>query len=112
TPFFPLVQSGLERVGGETVKLLADLELGLAQLLMVRLARQQPGEAAGLVEKRLLQQVVEALGLGFLGSREGDIGHERPPCGALRGFWVTYPQPLMYGIFHPLSRRLPVGSSH
>jgi hypothetical protein len=46
TPFFPLVQSGLQGGGAEAVDGIADLELGLAQELAIGLGGKQAGESA------------------------------------------------------------------
>ena len=83
-PLFPLVESGFQRLGGEAVELIADLELGLAQLLAVGLAGHQACEAAGLVEEGLPELFVEALGFGLLLGGKGDVAVHGGPRGGVR----------------------------
>jgi hypothetical protein len=46
SPFFPLVQSGLEGLGPDLVDSVADLEFGLSQELPIGFGGEQFGEAA------------------------------------------------------------------
>jgi hypothetical protein len=85
------------------VKLIANLELGLAQLLAVGLARQQAREAAGFIQKDLLQQLVEALGFGFLFRREVVV-HDGP---SWRNSLMRFDSCRSHPFSRPLSRRLP-----
>ena len=79
SPFFPLVQSGLQQLGAELVNGVAELELGLAQHLAGRLAGEQACQAACLLEQGFLEEFEQALGFGFLFGREGKISHGAIP---------------------------------
>jgi hypothetical protein len=70
----------LEGLGAEAVELVTEFKLGATQLLAIRLAGQQTGEASGFVKEGLLEQLVEVLGFGFLLGGEGRVGHEGTPC--------------------------------
>src|SRR5207253_2299451 len=66
SPFFPPPQGGLQRLGPDVVDAVADLELGGPEEVAVRLGRQQSGQAFQVRIGGLLENLVDAGGLGFL----------------------------------------------
>src|SRR5262249_13012674 len=80
TPFFPLVQSGLEGLGADPVDEVPDLELGLAKELPIGFGGQQLGDRANVVADGLHQDTLDPLGLVLLFRGERAAGHGVPPC--------------------------------
>src|SRR5262245_38670689 len=79
TPFFPLVQGGLDGLGPDLVDAVSDLELGLSQELAVGLGGQQLGQGAEVGLDGLPQRLEDALGrIGLLGG-QGRRRHGGPP---------------------------------
>src|SRR6516162_3733931 len=108
TPFFPLVQSGLDGLGANLVDEVPNLELGLAKELAIGFGGQQLGDRADLVADGLHQDAFDPLGLVLLFGGEREAGHGVPPCVQLRREnRPTHQRSLLYEISHPLSRRLP-----
>src|SRR5512135_3098341 len=111
-PPFPLAERGLQSFGADAVDAVPDLELGLAEELVVGLGRQEPSDLAQLVVTGRVERLVEAVGGEFLlgGQRDLGGGHRE----ALRERKTTqsaamHRRPSLYGISHPLSRRSPPG---
>jgi hypothetical protein len=94
TPFFPLVQSGLQGLGSQAVDRLADLELRGAEELRVGLGGEQACEAAGLVQEGLLEGLEEALGFGFL--LGGQVGFPDGSRGGVCGCVATADDPTRF----------------
>src|SRR5262249_45541872 len=70
TPFFPLVQSGLDGLGPDLVDPVSDIELGRSEDLAVGLGGQRLGEGAEVGLDGLPQGLIDALGfLGLLGGQ-------------------------------------------
>ena len=108
TPFFPLVQSGLEGLGADLVDAVADLELGLPQELAIGLGGEQVGEAAevgvgGLAERLDRSGRTVRPARGSRGDRDMGALRERMTTKSE----ATHRRALLYEIFHPQSRRLP-----
>jgi hypothetical protein len=76
TPFFPLVQSGLEGMGGELMGPVAEFEFGGPQELGVRLGNEEASHLQDFLLRLLENQRRQALGLGFLFGGKKDVGHE------------------------------------
>src|SRR4051794_30655734 len=108
TPFFPLVQSGLEGFRADLMDEVPDLEFGLAKKLSIGFGGEQLGDRAKVVADGLHQAALDALRLVLLLGCEREAGHGVPPCvQRCRENRPTYQHPLLYEISHPLSRRLP-----
>jgi len=63
TPFFPLVESGLDGLGSDFVDPVADLELGLAEDLSVGLGGEQLGDPSDFLADHVEQASLDPVGL-------------------------------------------------
>jgi hypothetical protein len=78
-PLFPLIKSGFDRPGSDLVDPIADLELGLAEDLTVRLGGEQLGDALDLVLNDGQETTLDPVGLVALFRRkiEWETEHRR-----------------------------------
>ncbi|MGH9207177.1 MAG: hypothetical protein ACRD1G_11550, partial [Acidimicrobiales bacterium] len=110
TPFFPPVHGGLDRMGGQRVGPIADLELGSPEELGVRFGRQDARHPQGFLLGFLADEGRQALGFRFLFRGEDKVGHEQ--FRGKRG--VDFQNPSASGFTvrktHPLFSCLPHGS--
>src|SRR5262245_29204372 len=88
----------------------ADLELGLAEELVVGLGGQEPGELAQVVVAGRAERPVEPFGGAFLLGGQGDLGSRhreglRERMTTKSG--ATHQRAPLYAFFHRLSRRSP-----
>ena len=80
TPFFPLVQSGLDGLGADLVDEVSDLELSLAEQLAIGFGGQQLSDRADVAAYRLQKEALDLLRLILLLGGEREAGHGEPPC--------------------------------
>jgi hypothetical protein len=81
TPFFPLVESGFDRLGSDLVDPITDLELGLAEDLSVRLGGEQLGDALDFVLDDGQETTLDPVGFVALFGRqiEWETEHGKGP---------------------------------
>src|SRR4051794_7418373 len=84
TPFFPLVQSGLEGFSADLMDEVPDLEFSPAKKLSIGLGGEQLGDRTNVVADGLHQDALDALRLDLLLGCEWAAGHGVPPCVQLR----------------------------
>lgn len=86
TPFFPLVQSGLDGVGSDLVDTIADLELRGSEDLVILLGGEQPSDPQGFFLRFLADDIRQALGIGFLFGSEDGVSRFEVRHGKLRSY--------------------------
>ena len=110
SPFFPLVESGLEGLGPDLVDEVADLELGTGRGVGGRAWRRAARPARGGRRRRPGAEPDRSCSASSACSAvrwDQDMGALRERMTTNSG--DTHRKAPLYRIFHPLSRRLPVG---